>query len=255
LKEGADFSLTERYRKPSLKNWLEVVIPLKQPACALKQPACRSWLRQARWPVTPALLVGVKTRLLTVPRMGDTLPTTNLQLCGAPTHRRPDAYWAIEQRAQTGEAQRGARLYGIEMPRNSPTGFICAFFATLMRSGAGIELSWKTGSANAMLHASERALTLMIVFATSVAAIVGSTQWLPGKRIARSPKLLGIAAFPLYHLHYQVGVDLPRLAATAGEPRRGLATTFVVRFPAHRNTASHREAIVVVDSLRRVKAE
>jgi cytochrome o ubiquinol oxidase subunit I len=50
-----------------------------------------------------------------------------------------DAYWAMKQRAR-----RQARLSeepsytDIEMPRNSPTGFICAFFATLM----GFALIW-----------------------------------------------------------------------------------------------------------------
>jgi cytochrome o ubiquinol oxidase subunit I len=50
-----------------------------------------------------------------------------------------DAYWAMKQRAR-----RQARLgeepsyTDIEMPRNSPTGFICAFFATLM----GFALIW-----------------------------------------------------------------------------------------------------------------
>jgi cytochrome o ubiquinol oxidase subunit 1 len=50
-----------------------------------------------------------------------------------------DAYWTMKQRAR-----RQARLSeepsytDIEMPRNSPTGFICAFFATLM----GFALIW-----------------------------------------------------------------------------------------------------------------
>jgi cytochrome o ubiquinol oxidase subunit I len=50
-----------------------------------------------------------------------------------------DAYWTMKQRAR-----RQARLgeepsyTDIEMPRNSPTGFICAFFATLM----GFALIW-----------------------------------------------------------------------------------------------------------------
>jgi cytochrome o ubiquinol oxidase subunit 1 len=50
-----------------------------------------------------------------------------------------DAYWTMKQRAR-----RQARLSeepsytDIEMPRNSPTGFICAFFATMM----GFALIW-----------------------------------------------------------------------------------------------------------------
>jgi cytochrome o ubiquinol oxidase subunit 1 len=55
-----------------------------------------------------------------------------------------DAYWLMKQRARE-EAARGNAApvpeprYGeIEVPRNSPTGFICAFFATFM----GFALIW-----------------------------------------------------------------------------------------------------------------
>ena len=50
-----------------------------------------------------------------------------------------DAYWHMKQRARQ-QARAGAEpLYAdIEMPRNSPTGFICAFFATFM----GFALIW-----------------------------------------------------------------------------------------------------------------
>jgi heme/copper-type cytochrome/quinol oxidase subunit 1 len=43
-----------------------------------------------------------------------------------------DAYWGIKQRArrQTGDTE-PPRYHDVEMPRNSPTGFICAFFATV----------------------------------------------------------------------------------------------------------------------------
>jgi cytochrome o ubiquinol oxidase subunit 1 len=50
-----------------------------------------------------------------------------------------DAYWAIKQRAR--QPTKGGEEPGytdIEMPRNSPTGFICAFFATFM----GFALIW-----------------------------------------------------------------------------------------------------------------
>ena len=50
-----------------------------------------------------------------------------------------DAYWTIKQRArQRGSLSEEPRYTDIEMPRNSPTGFICAFFATLM----GFALIW-----------------------------------------------------------------------------------------------------------------
>jgi cytochrome o ubiquinol oxidase subunit I len=50
-----------------------------------------------------------------------------------------DAFWAIKQRARhqiKGGEESGYK--DIEMPRNSPTGFICAFFATFM----GFALIW-----------------------------------------------------------------------------------------------------------------
>jgi cytochrome o ubiquinol oxidase subunit 1 len=50
-----------------------------------------------------------------------------------------DAYWAMKQRARR-QAKLGEEpaYTAIEMPRNSPTGFICAFFATFM----GFALIW-----------------------------------------------------------------------------------------------------------------
>jgi cytochrome o ubiquinol oxidase subunit 1 len=50
-----------------------------------------------------------------------------------------DAYWGIKERAaeQTGQDKR-PDYQAIEMPRNSPTGFVCAFFATLV----GFALIW-----------------------------------------------------------------------------------------------------------------
>jgi cytochrome o ubiquinol oxidase subunit I len=50
-----------------------------------------------------------------------------------------DAYWAMKQRArQLGVLGEEPSYTDIEMPRNSPTGFICAFFATFM----GFALIW-----------------------------------------------------------------------------------------------------------------
>jgi cytochrome o ubiquinol oxidase subunit 1 len=50
-----------------------------------------------------------------------------------------DAYWVMKQRARS-QAKLGEEpdYTAIEMPRNSPTGFICAFFATFM----GFALIW-----------------------------------------------------------------------------------------------------------------
>jgi len=49
-----------------------------------------------------------------------------------------DAYWDIKQRALQGELGEQPAYRDIEMPRNSPTGFVCAFFATIM----GFSLVW-----------------------------------------------------------------------------------------------------------------
>ena len=50
-----------------------------------------------------------------------------------------DAYWGMKQRALQRARLSDEPIYtDIEMPRNSPTGFICAFFATFM----GFALIW-----------------------------------------------------------------------------------------------------------------
>ena len=50
-----------------------------------------------------------------------------------------EAYWGMKQRAlQQARLSEEPAYAGIEMPRNSPTGFICAFFATIM----GFALIW-----------------------------------------------------------------------------------------------------------------
>jgi cytochrome o ubiquinol oxidase subunit I len=50
-----------------------------------------------------------------------------------------DAYWTMKQRARKqGKLSEEPSYADIEMPRNSPTGFICAFFATFM----GFALIW-----------------------------------------------------------------------------------------------------------------
>ena len=50
-----------------------------------------------------------------------------------------DAYWALKSRAKAQDLEPDKPDYrDIEMPRNSPTGFVCAFFATIM----GFALIW-----------------------------------------------------------------------------------------------------------------
>jgi cytochrome o ubiquinol oxidase subunit 1 len=56
-----------------------------------------------------------------------------------PNVENEDAYWGIKQRAiQQARLSDEPAYEDIEMPRNSPTGFICAFFATIM----GFALIW-----------------------------------------------------------------------------------------------------------------
>jgi cytochrome o ubiquinol oxidase subunit I len=50
-----------------------------------------------------------------------------------------EAYWHMKERARRAHGSAAAGAYrDIEMPRNSPTGFICAFFATIL----GFALIW-----------------------------------------------------------------------------------------------------------------
>ncbi len=56
-----------------------------------------------------------------------------------PEVRSEDAYWTMKLQAQQQEIAKDEPAYrDIEMPRNSPTGFVCAFFATIM----GFALIW-----------------------------------------------------------------------------------------------------------------
>jgi cytochrome o ubiquinol oxidase subunit 1 len=56
-----------------------------------------------------------------------------------PEVRGEDAYWTMKLQAQQQEIEKSEPAYrDIEMPRNSPTGFVCAFFATVM----GFALIW-----------------------------------------------------------------------------------------------------------------
>jgi cytochrome o ubiquinol oxidase subunit 1 len=57
----------------------------------------------------------------------------------APDVTGEDAYWAAKQKAQQHGLETGKQDYrDIEMPRNSPTGIVCAFFATVM----GFAMVW-----------------------------------------------------------------------------------------------------------------
>jgi cytochrome o ubiquinol oxidase subunit 1 len=66
-------------------------------------------------------------------------PPPSFNFAVLPEIRGEDAYWGIKQRAIELHTLRDEPEYKeIEMPRNSPTGFICAFFATFM----GFALIW-----------------------------------------------------------------------------------------------------------------
>lgn len=57
-----------------------------------------------------------------------------------------DAYWNIKQRAiQEMQLSREPDYADIEMPRNSPTGFICAFFATVIGFAMIWHIWWMAG--------------------------------------------------------------------------------------------------------------
>jgi cytochrome o ubiquinol oxidase subunit 1 len=59
-----------------------------------------------------------------------------------------EAYWAVKQRAIEHAQFRPEPDYvDIEMPRNSPTGFICAFFATIMGFALIWHIWWMVGLA------------------------------------------------------------------------------------------------------------
>ena len=66
-------------------------------------------------------------------------PPPSFNFAVLPDVRGAEAYWSIKQRAHQ-HARLGPEpdYEPIEMPRNSPTGFVCAFFATLM----GFALIW-----------------------------------------------------------------------------------------------------------------
>jgi cytochrome o ubiquinol oxidase subunit 1 len=65
-----------------------------------------------------------------------------------PSIKDEDAYWGMKQRALQ-QARLGEEpLYAeIEMPRNSPTGFVCAFFATVMGFALIWHIWWMVGLA------------------------------------------------------------------------------------------------------------
>jgi cytochrome o ubiquinol oxidase subunit 1 len=100
------------------------------------------------------LTVSIRNRARLVDRTGDPWDGRSLEWATAspppafnfavlPRVSGEDAYWDIKQRArrQTGDGE-PPRYDAVEMPRNSPTGFICAFFATFGGFGMIWQIWW-----------------------------------------------------------------------------------------------------------------
>ena len=65
-----------------------------------------------------------------------------------PNIKGEEAYWSMKQRAlQQARLSEEPAYAEIEMPRNSPTGFICAFFATIMGFALIWHIWWMVGLA------------------------------------------------------------------------------------------------------------
>jgi cytochrome o ubiquinol oxidase subunit 1 len=65
-----------------------------------------------------------------------------------PTISSEEAYWDLKQRAIQQSVLGPEPTYdSVEMPRNSPTGFICAFFATMMGFALIWHIWWMVGVA------------------------------------------------------------------------------------------------------------
>jgi cytochrome o ubiquinol oxidase subunit I len=64
-----------------------------------------------------------------------------------------EAYWHMKERARRASGTQPERPYqDIEMPRNSPTGFICAFFATILGFALIWHIWWLVGVAFACAY-------------------------------------------------------------------------------------------------------
>ena len=96
------------------------------------------------------LVVSIRNRVALRDRTGDPWDGRSLEWATSspppvfnfahyPDVRGEDAYWAQKQHAKEQQLEDREREYqDIDMPRNSPTGFVCAFFATI----TGFALIW-----------------------------------------------------------------------------------------------------------------
>jgi cytochrome o ubiquinol oxidase subunit 1 len=104
-----------------------------------------------------------------------------------------DAYWAVKQRArERGRLGDEPRYEEIEMPRNSPTGFICAFFASF----GGFALIWHIwwlaavaglGAFVTFVVFAWRDRTEEVISAEEVARLDRANRQARAKAIAREP--------------------------------------------------------------------
>ena len=74
-------------------------------------------------------------------------PPPSFNFAVLPQVEGQEAYWGMKQQAQAQKDRDGPDYQDIEMPRNSPTGFVCAFFATFMGFGLIWHIWWLVGVA------------------------------------------------------------------------------------------------------------
>ena len=107
-----------------------------------------------------------------------------------------DAYWAMKQRAhQQGRISEEPGYTDIEMPRNSATGFICAFFATFM----GFALIWHIWWMVALAAAGAYATFVVFAWRDRVEYIIPADEVARidrANRSARGEALLHMGATP-----------------------------------------------------------
>jgi cytochrome o ubiquinol oxidase subunit 1 len=75
-------------------------------------------------------------------------PPPAFNFAALPTINGADAYWSVKQRALQQAGLGEEPIYAdIEMPKNSATGFVCAFFATIMGFALIWHIWWMVGLA------------------------------------------------------------------------------------------------------------
>ncbi len=102
-----------------------------------------------------------------------------------------DAYWTMKQQARQATNDSEAPTYtDIEMPRNSPTGFICAFFATFLGFALIWDIWWiavvaALGAYSTFVVFAWRDRTEYVIPADEVARIDQANRRIRGEMLAR----------------------------------------------------------------------